>query len=139
MEGNLRYSSNKDNNEAVTTNSSFVFTPKAGYFVTEDLAVGVQLGLSSYKEKVELEDEDFEEKVNRYGAGVFARYYFLDLGQRFKTYGEVGVNINGSKYDDGTDGTDDIDENGFGAGLGLGINYFVTENIAISFGLSDVL
>ena len=139
LEGNFRYSSNKDNNEPVTTNSAFVFTPKAGYFVTEDLAVGVQLGLASFKDKVEFEDTSFEEKTSGFGAGVFARYYFLDLGKRFKTFGEFGVNLNGSTYDDGVDGTDDIKENGFGAGLGLGMNYFVTENIAITFGLSDIL
>lgn len=139
VEGNLGYSSYKDNTEPVTTETNFNFSPKAGYFVTEDLAVGVELGIGSQKDKVELPGGDMEEKWTSFGAGVFARYYFLDLGKRFKTFGEVGVGFNGTKYDDGIDGTDDVKYNGFGAGLSLGINYFVKENIAITFGLADVL
>lgn len=139
LEGSFSFSSYKNNNEPVTTRTGFVFTPKVGYFVTEDLAVGVQLGVSSYKEKVEVLNTSVEEKTTGLEAGVFGRYYFLDLGQRFKTYAELGVNFGGTKYDDGIDGTDDRKINGIGAGIGLGINYFVTEKMAISFGLSDIL
>ena len=139
LEGGFSYSSQKDKNEPVTTETGFVFTPKVGYFISDDLAIGVQVGLSSYKEKVEVANTSVEQKTTGLSAGVFGRYYFLELGQRFKTYAELGVNFGGTKYDDGIDGTDDRKVNGVGAGFGLGLNYFVTENMAISFGLSDII
>ncbi|HNU59410.1 MAG TPA: hypothetical protein PKI08_05615, partial [Aquaticitalea sp.] len=74
------------------------------------------------------------EKQSSFAAGVFGRYYFLDLGKRFKTFAEVGVGFGTVKYD-----LADVKEKFVGAGVGLGINYFVKENIAITFNLSDVL
>jgi outer membrane protein len=84
---------------------------------------------------------DTETKTTTFGAGVFARYYFLDLGKRFKTYGEFGVGFDSAKTEVEVPGVDvdDFKTNGIGAGLGLGLNYFVKENIAINFALTDVL
>lgn len=130
LEGNLGFNSTNNKNNDAKTNG-FSIAPKAGYFLTEDFAVGVELGYNSFKREVAgLDTED----TSTFGAGVFARYYFLDLGKRFKTYTELGVGFASSKDD-----IADVKADGFAAGLNLGINYFVTENIAISFGLADVL
>lgn len=130
LEGGLGFNTTKDKNSDTKT-SSFSISPKLGYFVTEDFAVGVQADYSSaQKEVVGTKTND----VRAFGAGVFARYYFLELGNRFKTYTELGVG-----YDSGKDKINDYKTDGFGAGLTLGINYFVTDNIAISFGLADVV
>ncbi len=134
VEGNLGFNSTNDKNTEVKT-SGFEFNPKVGYFVSDKFAVGVDLALGSEKE----EDATNETKLTNFGAGVFARYYFLDLGKRFKTYGEFGVGFGTAKYDDGIDMTDDVKLNSVGAGLSLGLNYFVTKNFAINFGLTDVL
>ena len=148
IEGQLSFESSKETLSAAGNDvselkiSSVNFSPKAGYFVTDDFAVGVQLELVSGKREettiipgaptlVE------ETKVGGFGAGVFARYYFLKLGERFKTYTELGVGFGSAKVEDNSQETAKI--NTFGAGLDLGINYFVTKNIAISFGLADVL
>lgn len=132
VEGNLGFSSTNDKNTEVKTNS-FSFNPKAGYFVTEKLAVGVELMTGSSKREVAGND-DFKE--SNFGAGVFARYYFLDLGARFKTYAEAGLGIDSGKEENFPG---DAKYSGFGAGFGLGMQYFVTSNVAINFGLSDVL
>lgn len=130
LEGNLGYTSTNNKNTEEKT-SDFTFNPKAGYFIDENLALGVELNYFSAKEEVAgIDTEDF----SAFGAGVFARYYFLDLGKRFKTFGEVGVG-----YATGNDDLADFKVNGVNAGLSLGINYFMNENIAITFGLSDVL
>lgn len=135
LEGNLGYSSLNDKNTEEKS-SQFNFNPKVGYFLSEDFAIGVQLGLGSSKLTDDLADTEVTN--SRFNAGVFGRYYFLDLGKRFKTFTELGLNYNSTKNEiDGVD--DDFKTNGFGAGVGLGINYFVKENIAITFGLSDVL
>lgn len=130
LEGSLGlYSENDKNTEEKV--SGFSLNPKAGYFVTEDFAVGLELGIGSYKEELAGTDT---EKQSSFAAGVFGRYYFLDLGKRFKTFAEVGVGFGTVKYD-----LADVKEKFVGAGVGLGINYFVKENIAITFNLSDVL
>jgi len=132
VEGNLGFSSTNNKNTEIKTNS-FEFNPKAGYFLTEKLAVGVELMVGSYKEQFSGTDL---RKESNFGAGVFARYYFLDLGERFKTYAEAGLGFASGK-DEFFPG--EAKYSGVGAGAGLGIQYFATSNIAINFGLSDVL
>jgi outer membrane protein len=77
------------------------------------------------------------------GAGVFARYYFLELGQRFKTYSEFGIAFSSGKRELSTTENavllEDFETSGIGTGLSLGMQYFVTQKLAINFGLSNVL
>lgn len=133
LEGNISMSSTKDNNND-SKESDFTFAPKAGYFLTDDFAVGVELNVSNNKNEV----GSAETTTNMFGAGVFGRYYFLELGKRFKTYGEVGLGFVSTKTELQPANTE-IKASGFGAGAGLGINYFVTEKIAINFALTDIL
>src|SRR5690554_3420151 len=87
VEGNIGFNSTNDKNTDTKTNS-FNFNPKAGYFISDDLAVGLDLGFGSNKSEVSGTNVVENSVV---GIGAFARYYFLDLGARFKTYGEFGV------------------------------------------------
>ncbi|MCR5863169.1 outer membrane beta-barrel protein [Flavobacterium sp. J372] len=139
VEGNLSWNSTKEEEPGVETKENFFsFNPKAGYFITDKFAVGVELGIGSNKEEVTPDGAPTsEEKTNFFGAGVFGRYYFLELGQRFKTYAEVGVGFGGGKTE--VDGTEISKNNGVNAGLDLGINYFITPSFAINFGLADVI
>ncbi|GIZ09453.1 OmpW family outer membrane protein [Flavobacterium sp. UMI-01] len=130
VEGNLGFASTNDKNTEEKTNS-FIFTPQAGYFLTDKFAVGVKLGFASYKEEESGVDTD---KGNAFSAGVFGRYYFLDLGQRFKTYVNAGVDFVNSK-----EGLAEIKENGVNVGAGIGVNYFVTDCILLNFGLTNIL
>ena len=130
LEGGLGFNTTKDKNTDTKTNA-FSISPKVGYFLSEDFAVGVQGSFTTNTTEVAGVDTG---DVKTFGAGVFARYYFLDLGKRFKTYTELDLG-----YQSGKNKIADTKADGFGAGLNLGINYFVTENIAISFGLADVL
>lgn len=139
LEGNLSFSSTKDEDPAgEVKESNFEFNPKAGYFVTDKFAVGVELLVGSNKEEdTPLGGPTVEQKTNAFAAGVFGRYYFLDLGQRFKTYAELGVGFGNAKNE--IDGTEVSSASGVNAGFDLGINYFITPSFAINFGLSDVL
>ncbi|WP_179020138.1 outer membrane beta-barrel protein [Winogradskyella forsetii] len=130
LEGNIGFNSQNDKNFDEKS-SSFNISPRLGYFISEDLAIGGELSYRSLKEEVAGTDtEDF----SGFAAGAFARYYFLDLGERFKTYTEFGVG-----YESLNEKISDSKYNTIGAGLDLGINYFVTEKIALSFGLRNVL
>jgi len=130
IEGSIGFASENDKNFDEKTNS-FNVSPKFGYFLSEDLAIGGRLSFSSNKEEVGGTDTV---DGSGFGVGAFARYYFLDLGERFKTYTEFGIG-----YDSNKDKIADLTENTIGAGLDLGINYFVTEKIALTFGLKNVL
>ena len=132
LEGNLSFSSTNDKNTETKTND-ISFNPKAGYMVTENLAIGIEVNVGSGKTEVDGTEVD---KSSNFGAGAFARLYFLPLGERFKPYAEVGAGFNSSKS--GLDEAE-VKANGFGIGLDLGINYFVTPRIAINFGLANVL
>ncbi|OYQ38000.1 hypothetical protein CHU92_06995 [Flavobacterium cyanobacteriorum] len=139
LEGNLSFGFSKDEDDAgEVKESTFNFNPKAGYFLTEKLALGVEFGVGSEKtEDTPNGGTTAETTTNSFNAGVFARYYFLDLGQRFKTYAEAGVGYGSSK--DEEDGQEVSKLTGFNVGIDLGINYFITENFAINFGLTNVL
>lgn len=128
LEGNLGLYSTNDKNTEVKFNS-FEFNPKAGYFLTDKFALGLDLGIGTDKKKIAGADAG---KNSEFNVGVFGRYYFLDLGQRFKTYAEAGVGLNTGKEGDAK-------YSGVGFNAGLGINYFVSNSFAINFGLTNIL
>ena len=138
VEGALQFgTTNNKNTETKTSNLGF--TPKAGLFLTDKAMVGVELGIGSSKTTNDILNT--EVKANSVTIGVFGRYYFLELGERFKTYGELGLGYETAKGElstpQGTTKSDDV--NTIGVGLSLGMNYFLTPNVAVSFTLADVL
>lgn len=130
LEGNIAFGSTNNKNSD-TKSSNFRITPKLGYFLSEDFAAGGTIGLQSSKSEVSGTDTSDE---SGFAVGVFGRYYFLELGERFKTYAELGIS-----YENDKDKISDSAFNTIGAGVDLGINYFVKENIALTFGLRNVL
>jgi outer membrane protein len=139
LEGNINFSTSKEDfgSGFEDTSTNFNFNPKAGYFLTDKIALGVELGIGSSKFEESFPGGSDESTSNNFGAGVFARYYFLDLGQRFKTYTEAGLGFGSQKWEE--NGTEVRKDSNFGLGIDLGIQYFVTPQMAINFGLGDVL
>ena len=146
LEGNLSFSSNTETNSDSTGDldetktSSINFNPKVGYFFSDKLALGVELGIGSAKNEETIFGSPnvvTEDTGSLFGAGVFARYYFLDLGERFKTYAEAGLGFGSTTFE--TNGVETQKDSGFGLNFDLGMNYFVTEKMAINFGLANVL
>ncbi|MGG5506941.1 MULTISPECIES: outer membrane beta-barrel protein [unclassified Myroides] len=107
------------------------FNPKVGYFLSDKLAVGASLGFG--KTNVGAGALGVDITGTTMYAGAFARYYFLELGNRFKTYAEVGVG-----YQEGKVSSEKYKETGLAAGIDLGFNYFVTEQLAVTFALGNV-
>ena len=146
IEGNLSFGSSTEtdsfnsNDFEEVKESNMSFNPKVGYFFSDKFAFGVELNVLSGKtEETVFGNPNVvtEEKQNGIGAGVFARYYFLNLGQRFKTYTEASLGFGSIKSE--LNGTETSNVSGLGLNFDLGINYFVTDNIAINFGLANVL
>ncbi|MDM1528447.1 outer membrane protein [Myroides odoratimimus] len=124
--------------------TTYNFTPKVGYMLSDKFAVGVELGFGKNADEDGtfgqlLGEKSIKGYVKETYAGAFGRYYFLELGQRFKTYAEVGVGFHqGVAEQRLLNKTYDDKMTGIKAGLGLGMNYFVTNNLAISFHLGDI-
>ncbi len=138
VEGALQFGTTNDKNTETKT-SNLRFSPKAGLFVTDKTVVGVELGVGSAKTTNDFLNTEL--KSNNVSIGVFGRYYFLELGERFKTYGELGLGYSTSKNEStsqaGTVKNDDVNDLDFG--LSVGMNYFLTPSVAVSFTLADVL
>lgn len=140
VEGAIGVHTTDDKNTSVKT-SDFIFAPKFGYFVSDKVAVGLGLSIGQEKETDYSGEKDTYTKGNTFGIGAFARYYFLEVGSRFKVYGEAGAgyaNVGGEE-DDGTDVTKTDKINSFGVNAGIGANFFLTQNIAIGYQFADVI
>ncbi len=122
--GNISYSSN-DNGTTKTTSSTF--SPQLGYFISDNLALGAGLTIGSM--------DNGTTKASSFGLDLEGRYYFLNLGERFKTYTNFGFGF--GSMDSGLAGADKVKT--FNLGGGLGMNYFVTSKLAINWGLSNIL
>ncbi|PVH26447.1 outer membrane beta-barrel protein [Sphingobacterium corticibacter] len=141
LEGSLGAFS-ADHKNANTKTTEFSFYPKAGFFVTNKFAVGIDLNVASSTRKANL-DSPVEEtnKSNTFGVGAFGRYYFLEVGSRFKTYTEFGAKYLTSRSRIESQSFENVDArfNGFNVNAGIGANFFLTEKIAINFMFADVL
>lgn len=125
--GRVAYSSDDNETGGVSVKTtSTTLAPEAGYFISDDFAI--TLGVA-YKTV-----DNGATKPNSLDVNVGGRYYFLPLGERFKTFTNFGVGFGSSDPDTGGDKTSN-----FHIGGGLGINYFITPRLAIDFGLSDLL
>ncbi len=138
VEGNLGFHS-RDNKNTEVKRSSFDFTPKVGYFFTDKLAAGINFNVGT-----ETEDQygiDRKSKSSNVGVGLFGRYYFLELGSRFKTYTELNADYNNSKSEVtiGDNTTDSPKTNRFGVNAGIGANYFLTDKVALNFAFANVI
>jgi hypothetical protein len=105
--------------------SNYAISPNYGYFVTNNIAVGVGLGFggSTAKNAAGVKTVD----ASALSAGVFARYYTTPA-KAFSFFGNLGVN-----YTSGTDKipATDVKTTGFGIAIAPGISYFVSNRLAI--------
>ncbi|WP_158961075.1 outer membrane beta-barrel protein [Myroides fluvii] len=134
IEGSFQISDKviKDSNSGLKDKTThYTFNPKVGYFLSDKVAVGASLGFG--KGLLESDVLPVDVTGTKLYAGAFARYYFLELGSRFKTYAEVGVGYQENKVSDAK-----YKETGLAAGIDLGFNYFVTEKLAVTFALGNV-
>ncbi|MFC5045665.1 porin family protein [Aquimarina hainanensis] len=104
--------------------NSFNFSPRAAYFLTENIAAGAKLGFTSRKQE---NGTDPEIKTNEFTIGAFGRYYFTPA-TKFSVFAELELDYNTRKVEVGNG---DTKFNGFGIGFAPGVNYFLNKNFAI--------
>ena len=97
-------------------------TPKAAWFIKDNLAVGgyVNLDLATAKG---------QGTTTNYGVGALGRYYVNDpkinVLRHARFFAEANVGIEGNNYSGGNS------TNGLGIGFGPGLAYFITPNIGL--------
>ncbi|WP_291141999.1 outer membrane beta-barrel protein [Flavobacterium sp. UBA7680] len=94
--------------------SAFEIEPRVGYFVTEKIAIGGKLGYRTVKDA-----------TDALTVGAFGRYYFTPASQ-FSVFGQAGLDFTNTKFKH-----TDAKANEFGANIGLGLSYFLSNHFAI--------
>jgi outer membrane protein W len=121
------------------TNDYYGLSPQFGYFLNDKIAIGGKISFSSNEvKKASAESDEINgTKTNQFGVGVFARYYFLELAsKRFKAYSQLGLGYGRNKTEIGSISNTD---NSVTADVNVGLNYFLTKNLAVSFTLANIL
>jgi outer membrane protein len=121
--GTISYLS-EDNGGVKTTSNTIA--PEFGYFLSDNLALTAGLELTS--------EDNGTTKPKTTVISVGGRYYFLNVGERFKTFTNFG--LRSGSTDSGVAGADKTSTLGLGAGIG--VNYWITSKWAVDFGLTDV-
>lgn len=104
------------------TSFNMNLTPKVAWFIRDNTALGgyVDLGLSTAK--------NAGTTVN-YGVGALGRYYFpssdVNVARSIRFLVEANAGIQGVNTAGGSS------TNGLGLGIGPGLTYFVTQNVAL--------
>lgn len=125
--GAFTFGSTNDKDDEVKTNG-FEIAPQVGYFLTENIAIGGKLGFSSMKEETAGADT---KDMSGLTLGAFGRYYFTPANQ-FSLFANLGLDYSSMKNN--LPGGDKV--NGFDAGLGAGMNYFVSSNFSLEAGVA---
>ncbi|MXN91028.1 outer membrane beta-barrel protein [Flavobacterium sp. Sd200] len=103
--------------------NSFNISPKAGYFLTPNIALGVALGYTSGKEEA---PGTPDVKTSELSVGAFGRYYVTPANS-FSVFGELGVDYIHSKIEAVTEDN----SNAMRIGLAPGVSYFISQNFAL--------
>lgn len=101
---------------------SFDITPKAAWFIEDNIALGgyVNLGIQTAKNS---------STTTRYGIGALGRYYTdkdVEILKHGRFFGEVNFGFGGANVSNGGGNT-----NGVNFGVGPGFAYFVTPSIGL--------
>jgi outer membrane protein len=128
--GGFRIQSDKQETAGEDVKTSTVqFIPSAGYFLADDLALGLNLGIFSQTQA----DDD---KLTRFAFGPFARYYKYTSNENFAFFGEVGFLFGSEKFE--PDGADEVKGSNFTFYISPGFSYFFNEKWALDLQLQGI-
>ena len=131
--GNFGYSSSKSEGfYGVYTSSSFQVSPKAGYFIMDNLEVGLGFGISTGKSGLDGFDPT---KTNSFSVGPYARYYKFTSNDRFAFTGALGFSFGSGKS---STGNSENKTGSMGISIAPGFVYFLTERWGLDFQLNGI-
>ena len=128
--GNFGFQTNSYN-YYINKNRSFGVSSSAGYFVNNNIVVGLGLGYGTQNTIYTLNNDLV--KLNSFSGQIFGRYYFTPLKQ-FSFFTQLSVNAStaNQELNQGSMVFNNMGrQNSFGTVAGLGINYFLNKNFSI--------
>jgi hypothetical protein len=127
MTGSVGFNSSKTGD---FTTSTFEVAPSIGFFVNENIAVGLRVGVGN--EKLDFDGEDVTN--NMFSVGAFGRYYWTPANQ-FSFFGELGFTYNTTNNEfvvfEGELMPADYKTTGFEIAVRPGVSYFISSNFAL--------
>lgn len=117
-----------DSKLANYSDSNFKFSPSVGLFLTENIALGVDLMVGSGS--VQATATSTTDKTSTFGLGLGGRYYFTPSSQ-FSLFAGLGASYMSMKSTPGGAGATATTVNGFGVQFAPGLNYFVSNHFSI--------
>ncbi|NTW23778.1 MAG: porin family protein [Lentimicrobium sp.] len=118
----VKFKSDDDNNDdsGSTKFNCFNLIPKAGYFVIDNLAVGIDLQLGIYSLKETYDSDIYKDQGTVFSAGPFIRYYFPvnKILPYLEAGGSLGSAVLTSEYENEEDKSK-TSMNSFSAGAGI--------------------
>ncbi len=121
VSGTFSYDSSKTGD---AKSNNLEFSPAFGYFLTDNVALGGRLSVTSG-------ENEAETKTSGFGLDVFGRYY-MTPASKFSLFGEAAIGFGSNKVEPAGGG--ETTSKTFGVNLGLGVNYFLSSNWAIEAG-----
>ena len=117
-----------------TKTTNFELAPQAGYFVMDNLAVGLALNVSSEVEK----DPDNDKSTNTaFVVGPFARYYYpIGNLSPFAQFGAFTGSLKNKFNPDGADNTTEIKYGLVTFQLAGGVGVFIGERASLDLGVN---
>lgn len=112
---NLGFTTGKANNDQSDALSNFALDVQGGYFLMDNLAAGLLIGLST--------SSIGGASSTAFGVGPFVRYY-----APFKVFGQLSYQFGGAKIDDGIS---DLSTSVGAFGIGVGYAAFLNDHVAI--------
>jgi len=103
--------------------SSFGFYPSAGYFVMDNLSVGLGIGFDSYSRG------DYSSGGMSFGPHV--HYYLAQMGPG-NPFGHLGYTMGSRKWDPGTANSVETKESFSTLSLGAGYIYFLNDKVGVT-------
>lgn len=123
LTGTAGFSSEKEGDAKV---DGFTLSPGLGYFISDNIAIEGQLSFMSGKDD---DGAGNELKTSGFGIAAGAKYFWTPASQFSLS---IGANISymSTKFDDGS--PDDYNEKEIGFNIPLGMNYFVSNDWALT-------
>ncbi|MCX2451973.1 outer membrane beta-barrel protein [Pedobacter sp. PLR] len=131
--GHFNFSSDKTGSMSEYKTHSYKFSPKAGYFIGDNFAIGTNLSVGYSQTKQQNVPNNKNTNLS-FGVAPFARYY-LTITERFRFFTEFEVSWNTNKLK-GSQNPDFAREQyerrqDYGANLQPGLAFFPTKKWAI--------
>jgi len=110
--------------------SNFTFAPAAGYFINENIALEATLLFGSGEATADFDGDSVSVDNTNFGGGIGATYFFTPAGQFSFNIG-AGFSYVSSKAEFDVEDSEELTTNTFGVVVAPGINYFVSDCIAL--------